>query len=98
MQPCFDSGQWSILPDPKHTAGRLDSVTGAPPGDERARERGIAEVDRHRVVENPAHPRRCHRPPARTAILIEPSRYVGMPLAETFCRNTYPDADWKASL
>ena len=43
-----------ILPDLKHTAGRLDPVTGAPPGDEKARQRRVQEEDRHSVVEHPA--------------------------------------------
>ena len=43
-----------ILPDLKHTAGRLDSVAGTPAGDERARQRGISEVNRDGVVEDPA--------------------------------------------
>src|SRR5260370_1179535 len=43
MQSCSEPTQWFILPDLKHTTGRLDLVTGAPSGDEGARQRGIEE-------------------------------------------------------
>jgi len=38
-------------PHPEHAFRNLDLVTGAPPSDERARERGVKKVDRHRIVE-----------------------------------------------
>jgi hypothetical protein len=42
-----------IRPYHEYALRRLDLVTGAPPRDEGAREGGVEEVDRHRVIENP---------------------------------------------
>jgi hypothetical protein len=69
---------------------RLDFVTGTPPRYEGARECSVQEVDRDRIVEHPAHPGRCHRPAIRAAVLVEPSRYFGVALAEPAGRNTDP--------
>jgi hypothetical protein len=75
-----------------------DRVPGAPAGDERPRERGVEEIDRHGAIQHAAHARWGDRPPVGAAILVEPCRDVGMPLAETARRNPEPDADRKALL
>src|SRR6266481_9357950 len=98
MQPFSDPRQWFIISDLKHTAGRLDSVTDAPPGEEGVRQRGIEEVDRHRVVENPAHPRRRHRPAVSAAVLVQPSGYLGIALTKTPWWNADPDANGEPAL
>src|SRR5216683_5990030 len=87
-----------ISPHPKHPLGCLDLVTGTPPGNEGARQRGIEEVNRHRVVENPAHPRRRYGPSVSAAVLVQPSGYLGITLAKTAGRNADPDADWEAPI
>src|SRR5260370_25728282 len=51
-----------ISPHPKHPLGCLDLVTGTPPRNEGARQRGIEEGNRHRVVEHPAQPPCPHGP------------------------------------
>jgi hypothetical protein len=52
MKPGPDPGQRFILPDLKNTPRRLDPVTGAPPGNERARQRRVEKVDRHSVLDD----------------------------------------------
>jgi hypothetical protein len=56
MQSCSEPKQWFILPDLKHTTGRLDLVTGAPSGDESAREHRVDEIDGDGVVKHPRIP------------------------------------------
>jgi hypothetical protein len=98
MHACRGSGRRLIGTHPEHALCRLDLVTCAPPRDEGTRERSVEETDRHRVVEHPARSGRGHRPAICAAILVEPGSHVGMPLAETFCWNAYPDSDREASL
>jgi hypothetical protein len=71
-----------IRPYPKHALRRLDFVTGTPPRNEGACECSVEEIDRHRIVEHPAHPGRCHCPAIGAAILAEPRGHFGMTLAE----------------
>src|ERR1700730_18821402 len=71
-----------IVPHPEHAVSRLDLVTGAPPRDERARQRRFEEVDRRSVIEHPAHPRRRHGPSVSAPILIQPSGYLGITLTK----------------
>jgi hypothetical protein len=82
----------------EHAVRRLDLVPVAPSGDERARESGVEEVDRDRVVEDPAHPRRRHGSTIGTAVLVEPGRHLRMVLTETPWWNADPDADREAPL
>src|SRR6266446_541616 len=98
MQSCPDPRHWLAVTNAEHAVLRLDRVPGAPAGDERPRERGVEEIDRHGVIQHAAHARWGDRPPVVTAILVEPCRDVGMPLAETARRNPEPDADRKAPL
>src|SRR6202035_3836873 len=71
-----------VIPYPEHALRRLDLVTGAPPRDEGTRKRGVKEIDRDRVIEHPAHPGWCHYPAIRAAVLVKPSGYLGIALAE----------------
>jgi len=64
----------------------------------KARERGVEEVDRDGVVENPARPRWRHGPAVGTAVLVQPIGYLGIALAKAAGWNTDPDADGEASL
>ena len=48
--------QWGGVAYLEHAASRLDLGPDAPPGHKGARERRIREIERHRVVEHPAHP------------------------------------------
>jgi len=64
-------------------SARLDFVTGTPPRNEGARERSVEEIDRHRIVEHPAFRTVVMGPAIRAAVLVEPSRYFGVALAET---------------
>jgi hypothetical protein len=75
-------GRRLIRPYPEYAVRCLDFVTSTPPGNEGARECGVEEIDRHRIVEHPAHPGRCHCPAIRTAVLVEPSGHFGIALAE----------------
>ena len=70
MQPYSDPRRRLVIPHPEHAVRHLDLVTCAPPGDERARESGVEEINRDRVVEYPAHTGGCHGPTIGTAILI----------------------------
>jgi len=81
---------------PEHALRRLDLVTGTPPRNEGARERGVEKEYRHRLVDHPAHPGRCHCPAIGAAILVEPRGHFGVALAEPAGRNTDPDADREA--
>ena len=56
-----------------------------------------AKVDRDGVIQNPAHPRRCHRPAIGAAVLIQPGRDLRMPLPKTFRWYGDPDAHGKSS-
>jgi hypothetical protein len=58
MQPCPDPRRRLILAHLEHTTGGLRSGPNAPPRDEGAGERGIREVDRYRVIQYPARPKR----------------------------------------
>src|ERR1700730_12533613 len=87
-----------VRPYPEHALRRLDFVTGTPSRNESARKGGVEEVDRHRIVEHPAHPGRCHCPAIGAAILVEPRGHFGVAPAEPAERNTDPDADREASL
>jgi hypothetical protein len=51
-----------ILAYLEHAAGRLNLGASASPRNEGARERRIGEIERNRVVQHPAYPRRRHRP------------------------------------
>src|SRR5260370_18425420 len=82
-----------IGPHPENDLRGLDLVTGTPPRDEGTRKRGVEEIDRHRIVEHPAHPGLCHGPAIGAAVLFQPSGHFGMALAEPAGRNTDPDAD-----
>src|SRR5580704_3718062 len=82
-----------IRPYPEHALRRLDLVASAPPHNEGACECSVEEKERHRIVEHSAHPGRCHCPPIRAAVLVEPRAHFGMTLAEPAGRNTDPDAD-----
>src|SRR5215470_7638137 len=73
-----------ILAHPEDAAGRLGFGPNAPSSNKGARERRIPEIERDRVVQHPAHSRRCHRPAigagrrpiaARTVGERSPSRY-----------------------
>ena len=79
----------------KHAAGHLDLGPDAPPGNEGARERRIREIDRDRVVQDPAYSRGRQRPAIRAAILVEPGGDLSMAPAETSGWNRKPDADGK---
>ena len=85
-----------ILTRPERSSGGLDPVADAPARDKRTGERWIGEVDRNRIVEHAARPRRCHRPPVRVAILVEPGGHSSVLTDETFRRNGDADADWEA--
>jgi hypothetical protein len=95
MQARCKPWRWLMLPNLEHSTSRLNFVPCAPSGNERVRERGVGKVDRHGIIEHPAHPGRRHGPPVRAAILVEPGGYLSMPLAETLWRNADPDADWE---
>ena len=45
-----------VLSHLKHAPGSLDQTSGTPSGDKSARERGIGEVDRDGVIQNPRIP------------------------------------------
>jgi hypothetical protein len=83
---------------PEHAVSRLDLVTGALPRDERARQRRVEEIDRHSIIEHPAHPGRRHGTAVSAAVLVQPSGYLGVMLAKTAGRNADPDADGGTSL
>src|SRR5580693_3915893 len=70
-----------IRPYPKHTLCSLDFVTGTPPRNESAREGSVEEIDRHRIVEHPAHAGRCHCPAIGAAVLVQPRGHFGIALA-----------------
>src|SRR5262249_31137654 len=72
--------------------------SGAPAGDEGARERGITEIDGERVVDDATHPSGCHRPTLCTAILIEPRLYLIETLSEPARRYTDANTDRKPLL
>ena len=84
-----------IIPHPEHAFHRLGLVPGAPAGDERARQRGIEEVDRHGVVEQPAHAGRRHGPGVSAAVLVQLSTYLGIALTPAG-RNADPYAEREA--
>jgi hypothetical protein len=65
---------------------------------ERARKRGIEEIDRDGVIQHPAHAGRRHRPPIGAAILIKPAGHLRMASAETIRRHGHPDPHRKAPL
>jgi hypothetical protein len=77
----------------KHASRCLNLSPDAPSRHERARKRRIGEVDREGVIQHSACPGWRHDPPVRTAVLVEPSGDLGMPLAETAWRNSDPDAN-----
>src|SRR6516164_1671216 len=85
-----------ILSDLEHPTSRLDLGASAPPSDESARERGISEVDRDRVIQHPPHPRGRHRPAIGAAVLVEPHGDLGMPPPETVRRYGDPDTHRKS--
>src|SRR3984893_9399867 len=96
MQPRPDPRRRLILAHPERPFGGLDLVACSPARDKRSSERWIGEVDRDRVVQHPAGPRRRHRPAVRAAILVEPYRHSSVLSAETFRRDGDVDADWEA--
>jgi hypothetical protein len=98
MQPCPDPRRRLILAHLEHTTGGLRSGPNAPPRDEGAGERGIREVDRYRVIQYPARPRRRHHPTISAAVLVQPIGDLRVPLAETAWRDADPDADREEAL
>jgi len=86
-----------VLSHLKHAPGSLDQTSGTLSGDKSARERGIGEVDRDGVIQNPAHPRERHRPAIGAAVLVEPRGDLSMPPPETVRRYADPDAHRKKS-
>jgi len=98
MQLRPDARRRVILPHPEDTTRRLGFGSQAPSRNERVRKRRIREVDRDRVVQDPAHPGRRRRPSIGPAILVEPSGHLSKALPETARRNSDPDADRKAPL
>ena len=92
--PRFSSSAHPSVPE--HAFRRLDFVPGTPPRNESACECSVEEIDRHCIVEHPTHPGRCHYPAIRAAVLVKPSGYLGIALAETAGRNTEPDTDGEA--
>src|SRR5438552_5904275 len=96
MRPGPDPRRRLIFAHPERSFGGLDLVANAPAGDKRAGERGITEVDRDRIVQHPARPRRRHRPAVRAAVLVEPGGHSSVLSAETFRRDGDADADWEA--
>src|SRR5262249_20049872 len=82
-----------ISSHPENALRGLDLVTSAPPRNKGAREGRVERVDRHGVVQHPAHPGRCHRPAVGAAIFVEPGSHLSISLAEPIGRNTDPDAD-----
>jgi hypothetical protein len=85
-----------IGPDPKYTLCSLDFVNRRPLRNEGACEYRVEEVDRHRIVEHPAHPARRHCPAIGSAILVQPRAHFGMALAEAAGWNVNADTDGKA--
>src|SRR5215471_5360362 len=82
-----------ILAHPEYAAIRLRLSPGAAPGDKRARERGVQEIDRYGIIQHAACPRRGHRPTVSAAICVEPGGNLGMVLPQTARRDADPDAD-----
>src|SRR6516164_7190730 len=98
MQPCCDARRRPIVAKPKHAPLRLGLGPGAPPGDKRARERSLAEIDRYGVVQHAARPRWRHRPAVAAAVPVEPGGHFRVTLTETARWNGEPDADRKSLL
>jgi hypothetical protein len=86
-------GPWA--PDLEHTLRGLSPVAGAPPRPERARERGVEEIDRRGVVGHLPHTRGRHCPQVGAANIVEPGRHLGVPVAEPLRRDADADADGK---
>jgi hypothetical protein len=80
----------------ENAAGRFDPRPGTPAGNERARERGISEVDRDGVIQHAAGSRGRNDPSVRAAVLVEPSGDLGVPRAETAGRNSDSDTHGEA--
>src|SRR6516165_9723235 len=72
MQPRPDPRHRFIVANAEQAALRLDLRRSAPAGDERARQRGVAEIDRDGIVEHAAHAGRCYRPAVGATIPVEP--------------------------
>ena len=51
MQPHLDARRRLVVANAEHPTIRLNSGPRAPPGDKRARERGVDEIDRHSIVQ-----------------------------------------------
>src|ERR1700747_1436269 len=81
---------------PEHALRCLDFVTGTPARNEGACEGSVEEVDRHCVIEHPAHPGRCDGPAVGAAVFVQPRGHFGIALAESIGRNTDPNADREA--
>src|SRR6516225_163502 len=71
MQPRPDPRHRFIVANAEQAALRLDLRRSAPAGDERARQRGVAEIDRDGIVEHAAHAGRCYRPAVGATIPVE---------------------------
>src|SRR5689334_16944248 len=98
MQPHLDARRRLVVANAEHPTIRLNSGPRAPPGDKRARERGVGEIDRHGIVQHTAHTGRRHRPAVGAAILIEPGGHLFMASTKTARRHADPDPHRKAPL
>jgi hypothetical protein len=74
MQARCKPWRWLMLPNLEHSTSRLNFVPCAPSGNERVRERGVGKVDRHGIIEHPAHPGRRHSPTVQPTVRPAPRR------------------------
>ena len=98
VQPCPNPRLRLILPNLEDPARGFGPCPNTPPGNKRAREGGIREIDRESVIQHAPRPRRRYCPPRRAAILVEPGGYLCVALAESRWRNGDTVADGEASL
>jgi hypothetical protein len=65
-----------VVADPVDPIHDLHVFRNTPPGDECARERHIAEIDRQRIIDYASRAGWCRVPPIGTAIRIEPLSHL----------------------
>src|SRR4051812_19059371 len=86
-----------IVADHECAVGDLGQALAAPARNETCRERGVLEIDRDRVVDDPAQTGGRYPPAICTAILVEPSVNGVEPLTQSARWNGDPDPHRKST-
>src|SRR6516162_3096359 len=98
VQPCPNPRRQLIVTNVEQPAIRLDPRRRAPEGDERARQRGVEEIDRDGIVQHAAHAERRYCPAIGATIPVEPLRDFRIALTKPAWRHADPYSHREAPL